>query len=188
MLEMTTNLTNHFLIAMPTLKEPTFYRTVTYICTHNGDGAMGIVINRPMKIVLGEVLKEMNIKQADPSTTHMSIFDGGPVQPERGFVIHQPVGEWEGMFAVDDNIGITTSRDIINAIAKGKGPQQALIALGYAGWDAGQLEKELIENTWLSVPADSKILFHTPPTQRWRAAATSLGIDLTLLSCTAGHG
>jgi putative transcriptional regulator len=187
MLEITTNLTHHFLIAMPSLKEPTFYQTVTYICAHNKDGAMGIVINRPINIILEEVLKEMDIKSADSSAIHIPIFDGGPVQPERGFVIHEPVGQWEGMFAVDDNVGITTSRDILNAIANGKGPKKALIALGYAGWDAGQLEKELMENTWLSVPADNKILFHTPPKQRWRAAATSLGIDLTLLSCTAGH-
>ncbi len=188
MLEMTTNLTNHFLIAMPSLKEPNFYQTVTYICAHNGDGAMGIVINRPMKIILGEVLEEMDIKAADFNAIHIPIFDGGPVQPERGFVIHQPVGQWEGMFAVDDNVGIATSHDIINAIANGKGPQKALIALGYAGWNAGQLEKELMENIWLSVPADSQILFHTPPQQRWRAATASLGVDLTLLSCTAGHG
>jgi len=184
----TTYLNNHFLIAMPNLEDPHFSKTVTYICAHNQEGAMGIVINRQMNIALGDVLGQMNIKSNDSRANSLPLFDGGPVQPERGFVIHQPLGQWESMMTLDDNLGMTTSRDIIGAIANGEGPQDAFIALGYAGWGAGQLEKEIISNTWLSVPVDNQIIFHTPPEQRWQAAAACIGVDLTLLSCQPGHG
>ncbi|RKZ41408.1 MAG: YqgE/AlgH family protein [Gammaproteobacteria bacterium] len=183
----TTYLTNHFLIAMPNLDDPHFSKTVTYICMHNQEGAMGIVINRPMNIALGDVLGQMNINSNDSRANNLPLFDGGPVQPERGFVIHQPLGQWESMMTLDDNLGMTTSRDIIGAIANGQGPQDAIIALGYAGWRAGQLEKEIISNTWLSVPVDNQIIFQTPPEQRWQAAASCIGVDLTLLSCQPGH-
>jgi len=182
-----TNLTNHFLIAMPNLPDPNFFRTVTYLCMHNEDGAMGIVINRPLNVELGEVLKHMEIKAEDPKALQLPIFEGGPVQRERGFVIHQPAGQWDAMLTISDDLGITTSRDILNAIAGGRGPQKVLIALGYAGWAAGQLEQEMAANAWLSVPADNQILFNISPDKRWQAAASRLGIDLTLLSSEAGH-
>lgn len=184
----TTYLTNHFLIAMPNLADPNFFHTVTYICMHNEEGAMGIVINRPMEVDLGEILEQMNIEAEDPRANHLPIFDGGPVQRERGFVIHQPNRQWDAMININKNLAVATSRDIISAIATGTGPQQVLIALGYAGWGAGQLEQELVDNVWLSVPADHQIIFQTPPEQRWRAAAACMGIDLTLLSTEAGHG
>ncbi len=184
----TTYLTHHFLIAMPNLLDPHFFQTVTYICMHNEDGAMGIVINRPMNVELGEVLEHMNIETTDSAITTLPIFEGGPVQRERGFVIHQPIGQWDAMLTVAESLGITTSRDILNAIARGEGPQKIFIALGYAGWSPGQLERELAENAWLSTPADTRIIFEVPPEKRWQAAARHLGVDLTLLSSEAGHG
>jgi putative transcriptional regulator len=183
----TTYLTNHFLIAMPNLGDPNFFHTVTYVCTHSEEGAIGIVINRPMDLDLGDVFEQMEIEAEDPSATHLPIFEGGPVQCERGFVIHQPTGQWNAMLSINNNFGIATSRDIIDAIAKGRGPHNVFIALGYAGWDAGQLEQEIIDNIWLSIPASTHIIFNTPPEQRWHAAAASFGIDLTLLSSQAGH-
>ncbi|MDY6991539.1 MAG: YqgE/AlgH family protein [Pseudomonadota bacterium] len=182
-----TYLTNHFLIAMPNLADPNFFHTVTYICMHNEEGAMGIVINRPMDVDLGDVLEHMEIEAQDPIASRLPIFEGGPVQRERGFVIHRPPGQWDAMLTVSESLGITTSRDILGAIACGQGPQQVLIALGYAGWGAGQLEQELAENAWLSIPADNQIIFETPPEKRWEAAAARLGVDLTLLSNDAGH-
>jgi putative transcriptional regulator len=183
----TTYLTNHFLIAMPSLLDPNFFRTVTYICMHNEDGAMGIVINRPMDVDLGDVLEHMDIESPDAIIARLPVFEGGPVQRERGFVIHEPVGKWDAMLTAGDNIGITTSRDILGAIAEGKGPQKMLVALGYAGWSPGQLERELVENAWLSTPADNQIIFHVPPHKRWEAAAAQIGVDLALLSNEAGH-
>lgn len=185
----TTYLTNHFLIAMPNLSDPNFSRTVTYICMHNEGGAMGIVINRPMNTVeLGELLEHMKIEVTEPAVQHLPVFEGGPVKKELGFVIHEPLGHWDAMLSIDDSIGVTTSRDILGAIATGKGPRRVLIALGYAGWAAGQLERELADNAWLSTPADRQIIFSTPVEKRWQAAAAQLGIDLHLLSGEAGHG
>lgn len=183
----TTYLTNHFLIAMPSLLDPNFFRTVTYICMHNEDGAMGIVINRPMDVDLGDVLEHMDIETTDTIIARLPVFEGGPVQRERGFVIHEPAGQWDAMLTAGENIGITTSRDILGAIAEGKGPKKMLVALGYAGWSPGQLERELAENAWLSTPADNQIIFHVPPHKRWSAAAAQIGVDLTLLSNEAGH-
>lgn len=184
----TTNLTNHLLIAMPNLLDPNFYQTVAYVCMHNESGAMGIVINRAMNVELGAVLDHMQIEVTSPSANSLAIYDGGPVQRERGFVIHRPAGKWDAMLTLDHDIGITTSRDILNAIATGKGPDQVLIALGYAGWGAGQLERELSENAWLTAPVDLDIMFNTPIHKRWQAAAARLGVDLMLISSEAGHG
>ncbi|MCB1737972.1 MAG: YqgE/AlgH family protein [Gammaproteobacteria bacterium] len=180
-------LDNHFLIAMPALSDPNFSRTVTYLCEHNEDGAMGLVINRPLEITLDEIFKHMGIGDADPVVAAAPIYLGGPVQPERGFVLHSPVGEWESTMRVTDDIGVTTSQDVLRAMAAGKGPKHALVALGYAGWGTGQLEAEMIDNAWLSVPAHAAIIFEMPAEQRWRAAAASLGIDLDRLSSDAGH-
>jgi putative transcriptional regulator len=184
MLETTyfTNFTNHFLIAMPKLEDPLFFHTVTYICMHNERGAMGIIINRPMDVTLGDILAQMDIEAKDSGANSLPIFEGGPMQPERGFVIHQPTGQWEGMLMVSDDLSVTTSRDILAAIASGRGPQNALIALGYAGWGAGQLEHEFTGNVWLNTPAESHVIFNTPPEQRWHAAAACMGVDLALLT------
>lgn len=182
-----TSLTNHFLIAMPQLADPNFFHTVTYICEHNRNGAMGIVINRPLELTLGEVLDHMGIDTEDRGAIGQTVYMGGPVQQERGFVLHRPASHWDATLAITDEIGVTTSRDILSAIARGEGPSNALVALGYAGWGAGQLEGEIAENAWLSGPADEHILFETPDEQRWEAAAALLGVDLNLLSGDAGH-
>lgn len=182
-----TYLTNQFLIAMPTLADPNFFQTVTYISEHNASGALGLVINRPLHLSLGQLLEHLQIATDRPDLTAMPIYHGGPVQPEQGFVLHSPIGQWSATLRVTDRIGITTSRDILQAVARGAGPEYLLVTLGYAGWGPGQLERELAENAWLSGPADPDILFHTPSDRRWSAAAALLGIDLTLLSSHAGH-
>jgi len=182
-----TNLSNHFLIAMPTLQDANFYRTVAYICEHDDEGAMGIIINRPLDLELADILEQMEISPDTPNAIHQPIFSGGPVQPERGFVLHPTGQSWDATNQVTSDISITTSKDILHAIAAGTGPEHSLVALGYAGWGAGQLEQELSENAWLSGPADAEIIFSHPPEQRWKAAAQLLGVDLNLISAQAGH-
>jgi len=183
----TENLTNHFLIAMPALADPNFVHTVTYICEHNEEGAMGIVISRPTDLTLGEVLDHLEIAPSDSADVSVPVYSGGPVQTDRGFVIHTPVGAWESSLAVTDDIAVTTSRDILTAIAHHEGPSRYLLALGYAGWGAGQLEQEMADNAWLSGPADDAILFDTAADERWQKAASLLGVDLNLLSSEVGH-
>lgn len=182
-----TYLTHQFLIAMPALADPNFFQTVVYISEHNPSGALGLVINRPLNLSLGQLLEHLQIATDRPDLAAMPVFHGGPVQPEQGFVLHSPVGQWGATLRVTERIGITTSRDILQATARGEGPESLLVALGYAGWGPGQLEQELVENAWLSGPADFDILFHTPSERRWLAAAALLGIDLNLLSTDAGH-
>lgn len=181
------SLTNHFLIAMPALADPNFHHSVTYICEHNPSGAMGIVINRPLELKFGEVLEQMSIPVEDAAAISQPVYLGGPVQPDRGFVIHRPIGAWESTLQVTDDIGLTTSRDIVSAVAAGKGPKECFIALGYAGWGAGQLEKEMSDNAWLSGPADARVIFDTPVRRRWEVAAASLGIDISKMSNEIGH-
>ncbi|MEJ2344165.1 MAG: YqgE/AlgH family protein [Gammaproteobacteria bacterium] len=181
------DLTNHFLIAMPRLADPNFFRTVTYICEHNNQGALGIVINRPLELTLGEILDHMDLHADAAAVADQRVYMGGPVQQERGFVLHRPATDWGSTLQVTERIGLTTSRDILVSIARGEGPERALIALGYAGWGAGQLERELAENAWLSGPADEDILFDSPDDERWQQAAALLGVDLNLLSGDAGH-
>ena len=182
-----TYLTHQFLIAMPALTDPNFFQTVVYISEHNPSGALGLVINRPLNLSLGQLLEHLQIATDRPDLAAMPVFHGGPVQPEQGFVLHSPVGHWGATLRVTERIGITTSRDILQATARGEGPESLLVTLGYAGWGPGQLEQELVENAWLSGPADFDILFHTPSERRWLAAAALLGINLNLLSTDAGH-
>lgn len=181
------DLTDHFLIAMPTLADPNFSRTVTYICVHNEEGAMGIVINRPLDLALGEVLTQMDLDSDDPAITARLVYQGGPVHTDRGFVLHRPATSWNSTIAITPEIGVSTSRDILEAIASGAGPSDSLVALGYAGWGAGQLEQEMAENAWLSGPADLEILFQTPAERRWEYAARVIGVDLAALSHDIGH-
>lgn len=182
-----TFLTNQFLIAMPALADPHFVRTVTYICEHSAAGALGIVINRPLDLDSSELLSNLGI-QFVPGSAAQPVFAGGPVHQEQGFVLHRPAGGWGSSLAITDEIGITTSRDILEALGRGEAPADMLIALGYAGWGPGQLERELGDNAWLCGPADPAVMFRLPAEQRWAAAAALLGIDLTLLSAEAGHG
>jgi putative transcriptional regulator len=186
-MEESTHLANHFLIAMPSLSDPHFARTVTFMCEHNEHGAMGLVINRPLEIKLDEVFTQMQIEGRISGVDEMPVFLGGPVQQERGFVLHRTWGTWESSFAITKDLAVTTSRDILTAVAKGEGPDEVLVALGHAGWAAGQLEQEMADNAWLSVDADSAIIFNLPPEHRWEAAAALAGVDVRLLSHDIGH-
>jgi putative transcriptional regulator len=181
------SLANHFLIAMPNLRDPNFARSVTLICEHSSEGAMGIVINRSTDLRLADVLEQMDINGGTSQHRDTPVYLGGPVQNNRGFVLHEPLGKWESTLAVTQSLGVSTSRDILVALAENRGPQRCLLALGYAGWSAGQLEREIGENTWLSGPADHQILFDTPAEARWGAAAKHLGVNLAALSGEAGH-
>lgn len=183
----TTSLKHHFLIAMPQMGDPNFAQTVTYICEHNEDGAMGIVINRPIEITLGDILDHLGIVPETDKIKDQPVHFGGPVSLERGFVLHSPQGPWDSTLNLPDDIGLTTSRDILQAIGHGAGPAKRLVALGFAGWGAGQLEQEMRDNAWLSTPASAHILFDVPTEQRWQAAASQLGVDLNLLTAQAGH-
>ena len=180
-------LINHFLIAMPQLDDPHFFHSVTYICQHNAEGALGVMINRPLNMRLQEVFEQLDIDNQDARLAEQPIYFGGPVQPDQGFVLHRPGQEWGGTLQISDEIALTTSSDILRDIAHHHGPGETLIALGYAGWGAGQLEQEMAQNAWLSVPANASIIFDLPFEQRWRAAASLLGIDLTLISGEVGH-
>jgi putative transcriptional regulator len=183
-------LTGHLLIAMPGLQDPNFQRTVTYVCEHSDQGALGIVINRPLDLDLGEVFAQLDLTATDPDLARLPVLQGGPVHQERGFVLHEGPGDqpaFDATLAITDTIRVTTSQDILAALAGGRGPRRALLALGYAGWGAGQLEEEMAANAWLSVPATNEIIFDTPFESRWREAARLLGIDLAALSSDAGH-
>ncbi len=188
MIEQTDNLTNHFLIAMPGMADPFFAKTVTYLCQHTRDGALGIIINRPSELTLGDIFQQMNIDIGESEVGRVPIYFGGPVQPERGFVLHEPCGHWDSTLQVAPSISLTTSRDILEAISVGKGPRKTLVALGYAGWGQGQLEREMVDNAWLSAPGDPSILFDVASASRWKSAAELMGIDISLLTSQAGHG
>lgn len=181
------SLTNHFLIAMPALADPNFSRTVTYVCEHNAEGALGIVVNRPSDLRLGELFEHMEMEVSATDTMDHWVYMGGPVQRERGFVLHSPEGAWEGSMPVSDEVTVTTSQDILEALAQGRGPRHFLVALGYAGWGPGQLEQEMAENAWLSGPANADVIFRHSDSERWQAAAALLGVDVRLMSSDAGH-
>ncbi len=181
------NLTNHFLLAMPQLEDLNFASSITLICEHNEEGALGIVINRPTDFTLGELLQQLDLIEDADRYHDIPVYSGGPVQVEHGFVLHKPAGNWQHSLRVNDDLSLTTSRDILEAIAHDEGPEKMLIALGYAGWGAGQLEEELAQNAWLTTHASDDILFELPAEQRWQTAATRMGIDLSLLSGDAGH-
>lgn len=182
------DLTNHFLISMPHMSDSHFTQTLTYICDHNDQGAMGIVINRPLDMSLKQILDHLEIDCSQLVKNRLPVFDGGPVATERGFVIHSPVDQsWSSTYAVTDNISLSTSLDVLESIGAGSGPDRYIVALGYAGWGAGQLEQEIADNAWLSCPADLDILFHADAEERLQQAAKLLGVDLSLLSSQAGH-
>lgn len=180
------SLRGQFLIAMPNLQDPVFAHSITYICEHSKEGALGIVINHPLDINLGEVFKQLDLDQQGPHTD-MAVLSGGPVQTDRGFVLHPRGQTWESTVEVSDTVSLTASRDILVSLSENKGPEKAVVALGYAGWSPGQIEEEIAANSWLTTPADSEILFDTPSEQRWAAASKHLGIDLNLIHATAGH-
>jgi putative transcriptional regulator len=183
----TTNFTNHFLIAMPGMVDPHFSQTLTYICEHSERGAIGLVINKPTDITVGHLFAQCNVPLTDPALSQDAVYFGGPVKVECGFVLHQPLGDWKSTLKIDADIGMTTSKDILEAIADGVGPTNILVALGYAGWAAGQLEEEIKQNGWLTVEADAKMIFHLPDDAKINAAFAKLGIRPEMLSGTVGH-
>ncbi len=183
----TTALANQFLIAMPNMRDPSFVRSVALICQHSSDGAMGVVINRLSEYRLGDVLAQMGLRSHIAEVEDAPVLIGGPVQPERGFVLHSAEGAWESSYKISDTLCVTTSRDVLVAIAEGKGPKRAVVALGYAGWGAGQLEDELKQNAWLTVEPDERVLFDLPLEQRWEAAAKLIGVSLANLSSFSGN-
>lgn len=181
-------LNNQLLIAMPSLADPNFSQTVTLVCEHSEHGALGIVLNRPLEMRLGEVLDQLSLPNTDARLSAQPVLRGGPVQPDRGFVLHRPTGRsWDSTLEVSDTLHVTTSRDILESIARGEGPAEASMALGYAGWDAGQLEDEVRQNSWLTAPCDESIVFSVPFEQRWNAAARLLGVDLSRISHLSGR-
>ena len=180
-------LSNQLLVALPALHDDHFARSVTLVCQHDGDGAMGVMINRASEYTLGEVLQQMGISSDNEALQSQIVLAGGPVHPERGFVLHDGDREWDSTLTVGDGLFLTTSRDVLEALARGDGPTQSVVALGCAGWGAGQLEQELIDDSWLMVPAGRDVLFDLPLDQRWQAAAGSIGIDLVNYASHSGH-
>lgn len=181
------NLTNHFLIAMPAMADPNFSRTLTYIAEHNEQGALGIIVNRPLDMTLATLFERVDVPLQVAELAAQPVYFGGPVQTDRGFVLHRPLGDWHSTLEVTEEVGLTSSRDILQAMGEDGEPAEVLVSLGYAGWSAGQLEQELASNAWLTVPADLSILFELPPEERFAAALQQLGIDFTHLSEVAGH-
>ena len=180
-------LDRQMLIAMPSLADPNFARSVTLMCQHSEEGAVGITINRLSPLKLGEVLKQLDIACDDASILDRPVLEGGPVHPDRGFVLHTPVEGFESSVMVADGVMVTTSKDVLDAIAGGDGPEHFIVALGYAGWGGGQLEDEMRDNAWLSVPADRAILFDHPLDDRWDIAVTALGVSPDQLLGVGGH-
>ncbi|MFM2407380.1 MAG: hypothetical protein RL358_122 [Pseudomonadota bacterium] len=181
------NLTNHFLIAMPAMQEGIFAGTLTFVCEHNENGALGIVVNRPTSITYADMFEQISIPLHQPEIEKLPVHFGGPVQTERGFVLHDTQQQWQSTLRIGSSMALTTSKDILEAIGAGTGPRNVLISLGYAGWEPGQLEHEIAENTWLTVPASEHILFELPPEERLAAAMALLGIDYASLVEEAGH-
>ncbi len=181
------NLTDHFLIAMPAMSDPYFARTLVYIAEHNDRGALGVIVNRPIDMNLATLFEKIEVPLEAEGFADLPVFFGGPVQTDRGFVLHRPIGEWQSTLAVNRHVGLTSSRDVLQSMGSNGEPAEALVFLGYSGWTAGQLEWELAQNSWLTVEADPRILFSMAPEARLPAAMQLLGIDFTNLSDSAGH-
>jgi putative transcriptional regulator len=180
-------LEQQFLIAMPGMEDPNFMRGVTLLCQHSDEGALGITVNRESEYVLEDVLEQLGIECRNQSLAETPVYIGGPVHPERGFVLHSNDRRWDATVEVGDGICVTTSRDVLEAIGAGDGPEKFLVALGYAGWESGQLEDEMRENAWLNVMASAEIIFDLPVDERWEKAVARLGIDVATLQPAGGH-
>ena len=176
---LTMNLQHHFLIAMPALQDPIFRRSVVYICEHNTNGAMGIIVNKPLKITPEP--RDESIRLDKP------VMLGGPLAEDRGFILHTPPSNFASSIRISDNTVMTTSRDVLETLGTDKQPSDVLVALGYASWEKGQLEQEILDNAWLTAPADLNILFKTPIADRWREAAKLIGVDILTMPGVAGH-
>jgi putative transcriptional regulator len=181
------NLTDHFLIAMPNMVDPYFSRTLTFICEHNDQGALGLVVNRPIDMTLAALFERLSLESGARDLVETPVYFGGPVQTDRGFVLHMPVGSWTSTVAVHERLGLTTSRDVLEAVSRGAGPDRLIVALGYSGWAAGQLEHEIKQNAWLTVAAQDAIIFDVPAEERLPAAMELLGVSYATLADEAGH-
>lgn len=184
------SLRNHLLIAMPTLKDPYFSRSVTYICEHDDKGAMGLIINQPAPITVSELLKQvehLELEQLPNATKERKVYAGGPVSPERGFVLHSAQHGWTSSLQVSPEIMVTTSKDILTSLGTEAAPEHYIVTLGYSGWSEGQLEDELARNSWLTIPADDDLIFNVPADKLWEEAAKRLGIDIWSISPEVGH-
>lgn len=181
------SLRGHFLLAMPHMQDPFFAQSLTYICEHDDEGAMGVIINQPLDFDLPALFQHLDIDASQPAQG--PVYGGGPVARERGFILHRHREEehWAATVSIGPGIDLTSSMDILDAMANGEGPAHVVVALGYAGWGAGQLDAEILRNDWLSCPADLDILFATPAEHRLKAAAASLGVDLSLLTAHSGN-
>ncbi|MFA6303108.1 MAG: YqgE/AlgH family protein [Legionella sp.] len=180
-------LANHLLIAMPSLHDPNFERTVIYLCEHHELGSVGLIINRPMQFPLSIVFEQLEIQPIRLENNRLPLMFGGPVQPERGFVIHKQAGGWRSSLVLQDEVTVTTSNDIIRAIAQDTGPKDVLVTLGYAAWTGNQLEQEVMDNVWLVCPYKSEILYEIPFNERWEYAGSTLGVNMNQISSSAGH-
>lgn len=185
------NLQHHFLIAMPALQDPLFKRSVVYICEYNEEGAMGIIINKPLEnLQIEGILEKLKIEPTPRDTSFRldkPVFAGGPLAEDRGFILHSSPDEFDSSIRISDEVVITTSRDVLETLGTTKQPNNVLVALGYASWEKGQLEQEILENAWLTVPANTDILFRTPISERWREAARLVGVDIHNMPVEAGH-
>lgn len=185
------DLTNQFLIAMPGMGDETFAGAVVYLCEHNAKGALGLVINKPIDINLGKLFEKIELPLDQPELAEQPVYFGGPVQTERGFVLHDTLRAddpgYSSTLEVPGGLSMTTSKDVLEALAQGEGPRRVLVTLGYSGWSAGQLEDEIGRNGWLTVEASPEVIFNTPVEQRYHRALTLLGFDPRMLSPEAGH-
>ncbi len=182
-----TDLSNHFLLAMPNMADPNFSGAVVLIAEHSERGALGLVVNKPTTMTLATLLERIDLAHHDDDQARLPVYFGGPVQTDRGFVLHQPQGDWSSTVAIGPDLSLTTSKDVLEAVAEGEGPERLLVTLGYAGWGPGQLEAEISQNAWLTVKADPALLFDTPAEERFIQAYQMLGIDPALLAPAAGH-
>ena len=181
------DLTGQLLIALPTLEDSNFENSVVYLCSHSEEGAMGLVLNQPSTLTLGQILEQLEIEAEADAVREDPVFVGGPVQQEQGFVLHSPEQLWDSSMPVNEFSALTSSRDILKAIASGRGPEHYRLMLGYAGWGSGQLESELQQDAWLTAPATPELLFDTPFPDLREAAAQVLGVDMSLLIQQSGH-
>ncbi len=185
------NLEHHFLIAMPSLQDTLFKRSVVYICEHNDEGAMGLIVNKPMEnLTIEGILKKLEIT---PAATHGSrvldfpVYNGGPVAEDRGFILHTPSHNFSSSITISEDTVLTTSKDVLESLGREQQPENVIVALGYCTWEQQQLENEILDNSWLTVPATPEILFHTLASERWRSAARLLGVDICQIASEAGH-
>ena len=182
-----TSLANQLLIAMPSQTDPHFAKSVIYVCEHHIKGTVGLIINRPMEFPLDLVFEQLNIEPKGTESSRVPLLFGGPLQPERGFVIHRPLGEWRSSLALRDGVTVTTSNDIIRAIAEDSGPKDALVALGYTAWGENKLDEEVMDNVWLVCPYTPELLYDVPFNERWEYAGLSIGVKMNQLTSSVGH-